>query len=613
MIHAAETRLRIALLTALLALCGGLVSGPAARAQDAERFKMHWSIAKDTAWIYDAESYGPDELGMNGKTVYAVFSADVTAKQDNAPFNAFSGVALPKLAMQLLSQDSYAVGDAWTVTIPIAAEGVYTIDCSLKEVHEVDGKRCARVEVALAYGDGKKHDPEEMIIPLTMDGWFEFNLDDLCLHSMDLGNDVETATPDPKHPRRTIKQKVRTGNRAVYRWKVDMEGQTLQKMIEDAVAECVKSLSSLQEKDGYLGDPQYKNGYGLGSCSLTVLALLKAGVDKDEAVIQKAMNWMRKHADEAQTYSLGLFLMALEAYATPGEELQAEENNLEIGSLDLEPRKLSRGDEALMKKALDRLLKGQSKPGAWTYAMVSGGTGNNAGAAYDNSNAQYGVLGMYAAARCGIYAHPGHYRAVLDHWLEDQMQNGPQFFRKRAVDNEEDNGEATGEGSRARGWGYTEVEDAGDDVPGLGDMTGATRSMTCAGIGSMSIAYACLQKTEKSAARKYRGKVYHSVDDGLAWLEKNYTVNAGDGMSFHHLYYLYGLERACVLAGVRMLGGRNWYREGAAYLCSMKEGGGFLMGESISRFGDASDTAFTLLFLKQATAPLPPLSGDEDN
>ena len=73
------------------------------------------------------------------------------------------------------------------------------------------------------------------------------------------------------------------------------------------------------------------------------------------------------------------------------------------------------------------------------------------------------------------------------------------------------------------------------------------------------------------------------------------THNPGGGMGWYH-YYLYGVERAGVFTETRHLSGHDWYREGAAILVSTLQEG--------RAWGSVQNTAFALLFLKKATAPV---------
>ena len=66
------------------------------------------------------------------------------------------------------------------------------------------------------------------------------------------------------------------------------------------------------------------------------------------------------------------------------------------------------------------------------------------------------------------------------------------------------------------------------------------------------------------------------------------------------LYALYGIERAGVLGQPRLLGGQPWYVPGAKRLIDEQGRDGFWRGQ----YHEAVDSAFAILFLKKATAPL---------
>src|SRR5438270_8830287 len=59
------------------------------------------------------------------------------------------------------------------------------------------------------------------------------------------------------------------------------------------------------------------------------------------------------------------------------------------------------------------LLKAQ-KNGAYTYAEMTDATG------WDNSNAQYGLLGVWSGAEAGIEVPQAYWAAVEKHWTDCQ-------------------------------------------------------------------------------------------------------------------------------------------------------------------------------------------------
>jgi hypothetical protein len=111
-------------------------------------------------------------------------------------------------------------------------------------------------------------------------------------------------------------------------------------------------------------------------------------------------------------------------------------------------------------------------------------------------------------------------------------------------------------------------------------------------------------------------RVVRAIRDGIAWLGANFSVRGAVlpgaatpiPMAWHY-YYLYGLERAGVLAGVAWMGEHDWYLEGAEYLLkSQSARGGWQAGmpgmgaaAAAAGGGDLLDSCFALLFLKKAT------------
>jgi hypothetical protein len=142
--------------------------------------------------------------------------------------------------------------------------------------------------------------------------------------------------------------------------------------------------------------------------------------------------------------------------------------------------------------------------------------------------------------------------------------------------------------------------------------------MTAGGAGSVVICRSELLGGNSYPATLDR-KAEQSVRDGLAWLGLNFRVDTNPGSNgmagphWHH-YYLYGLERAGVLAGVDWMGRHDWYGEGAEYLLgTQREDGSWVrrvgggqrgMRVAISSADHCVTTCFALLFLKRGTAPV---------
>ena len=94
-----------------------------------------------------------------------------------------------------------------------------------------------------------------------------------------------------------------------------------------------------------------------------------------------------------------------------------------------------------------------------------------------------------------------------------------------------------------------------------------------------------------------------AVNAGYAWMLNNFSVRKNKHGHGFHFYYLYGLERACELGFVALIGHRDWYFEGSIMLMGMQGGRGVFAGATLS------GNCFAVLFLKQAAPPLPVITG----
>lgn len=249
----------------------------------------------------------------------------------------------------------------------------------------------------------------------------------------------------------------------------------------------------------------------------------------------------------------------------------------------------------------DYLIKNQRSNGSWDYLGQDHGG--------DTSISQYGMLGLWAAARAGVVIPQKTIDMAASWHLRTQFRNG--------------------------GWSYQP----------LGGDTEIKHSMTVAGIGTLGIARLLMssnpqdleslsdepevkpKKVEKafgvlekvapkeegdkpSAAatpvdatykpQASRAEMDAAMKRGLGWLSANYTVDK-NALGWH-LYYLYGLERAASLANVDKIGSHDWYGEGYRVLLKLQgnDGGWNNVG------GAVATTCFAVLFLARATEKLVP-------
>ncbi len=175
---------------------------------------------------------------------------------------------------------------------------------------------------------------------------------------------------------------------------------------------------------------------------------------------------------------------------------------------------------------------------------------------WDNSNSQYGALGVWAASEAGYDVPGGYWIKVRQHWLDCQLSSGQ--------------------------WAYSN----GDSVPRL--------SMTVAGITTLFIAQ---DQLLNAAAVK---AVPEALARGLNWLETGDNSVTLTGLSVP--YNLYGLERAALASGFKYFGTHDWYRELAtSALAQQKDDGSWTADFT----GDpVISTSFTLLFLSRGRHPI---------
>lgn len=298
--------------------------------------------------------------------------------------------------------------------------------------------------------------------------------------------------------------------------------------IRTAIDDAVFYLRSLQGPDGAIGDE--------GTTTLATLTLLAAGGDPaaDDG-LRKALDYLAKSRPD-NTYMRGLRANVWE-YAL---------------------RKLP--DDANFKKLLkedfDWLLEALGEKEGWRYQRTS--------TDWDNSCTQYGVLGIWAAARAGLDPGEKFWTRLSKHFRSCQAADG--------------------------GWSY------------IGPEGGSSPNMATAGLASLFLVFDMYHgKTAYSKARPRTfttgdaAEVLKAIDRGMDWLGKS-KANKEDG------YYLYGIERTGVASGRKLIGGEDWFARGAQAVLSMQQRDGSIpLGHWGGQIGG---TCFCTLFLVYGGAPV---------
>src|SRR5262245_3486791 len=388
--------------------------------------------------------------------------------------------------------------------------------------------------------------------------------------------------------------------------------------VDAAIERGLGWLREAQKADGSFADfPQFDGA----TTALAYHTLRVCGVAGDDKAVVRAWDAAKKKysSDKLRTYSAAIYLMAIASHGDPVAK-----------ATDDRDVRLKPGDAKWAREIADHLVAVQDETGAWGYNVVLTGPASQAlGSAAvrmlqdgpdDNSNTQYALLGLKAAARCGVPIDSAIWKRSLSHFLTTQETKGPDVARGAGpVALEAPSKGVTRDApltDRARGWGYA------DSNPGT-----PYAAMTAGGVSSVVICRSELLGTRMMTA-KLDAESERSAWDGLAWLGANWNpgmprVPAGGGPapgsgdlggSCIDLYEHYGVERAGILAGVDWMGPRDWYGEGAKAIAAAQAkdgswtgpGNGFNEGDEAARTTayHVVDTCFALLFLKRGTAPV---------
>lgn len=379
----------------------------------------------------------------------------------------------------------------------------------------------------------------------------------------------------------------------------------LREKVDRTIERGVAFLDSAQRKDGFF-QGSYSGSHPMGETALAVLALCSTGRGIEHRSIRDALEAIRASWEgggakrggggrarggtsgrprrgggggkSVSTYEVALALMAVvEAYADGGSVDPESKSSVARRKLRPLPADVREWVQEMADWLDENKTRLASNSVAWRYP--SGG--------HDHSCSQYAVLGLRAALQAGADVDRDLAADAMRHFLASQEARGEAV--RRHADSDDGSGRyarrsyVTSAVDHARGWGYA------DDPP-------ATPAMTAGGVSSLVI---CRDACRRFGvlANDLAAKSEKGILDGLAWLGKEFEEKGHPRTG--NLYYLYGLERAAVLAGVRTVGGHDWYAEGATAIVGMNAPNGCI--------GSLVDTCFAILFLTRATDPDSPL------
>ena len=201
--------------------------------------------------------------------------------------------------------------------------------------------------------------------------------------------------------------------------------------------------------------------------------------------------------------------------------------------------------------------------GAYGYSWRA--NGSNSHRHWDNSNSQYGVLGMWAVAHSGLVVPQGYWHRVRRHWVSCQYASGS--------------------------WGYWQhLHPPAADVD-----SSRPHAMTSAGLASLFICDEFLQRGGGASLPPDP-----AIVRGLGWVNRHFNATTGN------MYTLYGYVRTGLACGLQNFRGQNWYQKIAADVLANQHSNGSWSSDIHHPRIDSRivGTAYALLILARGLNPV---------
>jgi hypothetical protein len=358
-----------------------------------------------------------------------------------------------------------------------------------------------------------------------------------------------------------------------------VEGEEVNRAIENGV----RSLRTMQRADGSWPAHGNDSVSSLGATALAGLTLLECNVRADDPSVAAAAKHLREKIPDCRyTYALALGILFLDRLGDPKDvplievmavRLLAGQGDVggwsyqcpEAVSAQEVQTLLKRQAELIDRRQLPRVREGGPSVNDLPALIQdrlkkilrarpeSHSTGG------DNANTQFAALGLWVARRYGIPV---------------EMAIARMEHRFRATQNPDG------------GWPYHGVP------PGTED---STPTMTCAGILALEISRGLVGEGKKPRDPAKDQQLAAGLKAlGTCIGGPKQDVPQKDDKFY---YFVWSVERVCVIMDLKTLRGTDWYKWGAAILINSQGADGQWPGE----FADCgADTCFALLFLKRA-------------
>lgn len=344
-----------------------------------------------------------------------------------------------------------------------------------------------------------------------------------------------------------------------------------QQRIKDAIARGVGFLKKrLLDGNVRVSDGRFGTQATVGASALAGLAMLEGGAGAGDAAVQRALALVRAEGPKITVvYVLGSILFFLNRLNDDGA--------------------LTEGDKNLLRTLALRLIAGQLADGRWTYdnppiteavetdlvARLRGntykpsrrGTGSN-------SMTQFALLSLWGARKHGVPVRPALLAAAVS-FHGTQKRNGTWNYHLQPILHDSN----TCAGLLALAMEKTLREDVefSPDIAVDPPANPKVATQRTRGFGHLATVIGRTKESPAPYLDQYTGKFIRAD----AW---------GD------YYFLWCLERVCVIYGLQNIGGKDWYDWGSdVVLKTQRADGGWL-----DRHGEVPDTAFALLFLTKA-------------
>jgi hypothetical protein len=328
----------------------------------------------------------------------------------------------------------------------------------------------------------------------------------------------------------------------------------------------------------------HETGGDYGRGLLMALTLVKAGESPESSVVKPIVDSVRTRVKE------GVYVPANAHYGVYESAVAA----MLMGSADLVAYRTEI-------EAISRfLIREQHATGGWDYPERK--------EKGDTSVSQYGVLGLWEAARAGIEVPRGVWQRAAAWHLRTQRLDGGFHYHPDEGGEVRHTMTAAGTGSLlvCRRHLFPDQKDVPVSEP---DPVAATPSRRKRRFGVLeqgpveppAAPVATSGRAALPAPNVPLASLNTGIDRGLNWLQQNFRTRFDGGIPLEWAnYFYYGMERLGALSGKTHLGEHDWYEEIAETLGQTQSPDGHWVSGSSGLVG----TSFAVLFLIKSTAKL---------